>query len=412
GRDADSRRPARAASGVQTLALRDVVGEDWSALALLLAPFLLVALSLGMERSVRPFLQHIPEQVVASKAPEPSSALPASNPASQGAMSPPRVLPRLALLVEPPPPVLPRLALLVEPPPPVLPRLALLVEPPPPVLPRLALLVEPPPPVLPRLALLVEPPPPVLPHLALLVEPPPLVLPRLALLVERPPPVLPPLTLLSRAEEPTALCMASNAILAARRVRALPPRPLFADGSEFGEALAKAASKQLNKLVIYNARYQTIAYPMGDVAPLFGVCTDVIVRAYRELGIDLQALIYKARVGGGDRNIDHRRVTVMSRFLARYGQSLPVTSLAEDYMPGDVVTYYRPQNRTTTTHIAIVSNVMAPSGRFMIIHNRGWGPQLEDALFVDKITGHYRYQGPKSELMRQASTESQTRPRR
>jgi hypothetical protein len=163
----------------------------------------------------------------------------------------------------------------------------------------------------------------------------------------------------------------------------------------FGRALAAAAAEQLDSLVIYNPRYQRIAYPLGDVSPLYGVCTDVVVRAYRRLGIDLQALVQETRSGRGDRNIDHRRVEVLRKFLARHGESLPITDVAEDYRPGDIVTYYRPQNRASNAHIAIVTDRLAPSGRLMIVHNRGWGPQLEDALFVDKITGHYRFTGLK-----------------
>jgi uncharacterized protein YijF (DUF1287 family) len=158
-------------------------------------------------------------------------------------------------------------------------------------------------------------------------------------------------------------------------------------------ALAAAARAQLRDLVIYNPTYFRIRYPMGDVPSLFGVCTDVIVRAYRTLGIDLQALIQETGSGRGDRNIDHRRVEVVRRFFSRHGAGLPITDLSEDYQPGDIVTYYRPQNRSSTSHIAIVTDQLAPSGRPMIIHNRGWGPQLEDALFVDKITGHYRFTG-------------------
>jgi len=84
-------------------------------------------------------------------------------------------------------------------------------------------------------------------------------------------------------------------------------------------------------------------------------------------------------------------VETLRRFFARYGVQLPVTAFAEDYLPGDVVTYYRPQNRHSRSHIAVVSNEVGPSGRYKIVHNRGWGPQAEDALFVDEITGHYRY---------------------
>ena len=160
-----------------------------------------------------------------------------------------------------------------------------------------------------------------------------------------------------------------------------------------GDRLAQAAAAQLGKLVIYNDAYRRISYPMGDVPQLYGVCTDVIIRAYRALGIDLQADVQRARLGSGDTSIDHRRTETLRRLFARHGESLPVTSFAESYRPGDVVTYHRPQNRRSRSHIAIVSSEIGPSGRPMIIHNRGWGPQIEDALFADQITGHYRYGG-------------------
>lgn len=180
-----------------------------------------------------------------------------------------------------------------------------------------------------------------------------------------------------------------------RSPAALPLGETVSLGADtFGLRLAKAAEAQTASFVIYNDAYRTISYPMGDVSGLFGVCTDVIVRAYRALGLDLQALVQEARAGTGDRSIDHRRTEILRRFFSTQGESLPITSYPEDYRPGDIVTYYRPQNRRTRAHIAIVSSVMAPSGRPMIVHNRGWGPELEDALFVDQITGHYRYRGP------------------
>lgn len=168
-----------------------------------------------------------------------------------------------------------------------------------------------------------------------------------------------------------------------------PPR----DPSEFGVALAAAALAQTREFVVYNDKYRRIAYPMGDVPSFYGVCTDVLIRAYRALSIDLQALVQQTRSGSGDPNIDHRRVDTLRRFFAANGQSIPITEFAEDYRPGDIVSYWRPQNRHSRTHIAIVANEVGPSGRPMIIHNRGWGPQLEDGLFVDQITGHYRFTG-------------------
>ena len=165
--------------------------------------------------------------------------------------------------------------------------------------------------------------------------------------------------------------------------------------ADFGSRLATAAQTQLDDLVVYTDRYRHISYPMGDLPAFFGVCTDVVIRAYRAVGLDLQELVHRTRVGSGDPSIDHRRTETLRRFFATYGQSIDVTDFAEDYRPGDIVTYWRPQNRHSTSHIAIVATITAPSGRPMIIHNRGYGPQIEDGLFVDQITGHYRFDGSK-----------------
>ena len=157
--------------------------------------------------------------------------------------------------------------------------------------------------------------------------------------------------------------------------------------------LVTAARAQVGVTTIYDPAYVQLAFPAGDIPRERGVCTDVIIRAYRALGIDLQQRVHEAHIGGGDTSIDHRRTETLRRFFVRFGDNLPASNIAENYRPGDVVTYDRPQNRHSRSHIALVSDVIAPSGRYMIIHNRGWGPQLEDALFVDQITGHYRYRG-------------------
>jgi uncharacterized protein YijF (DUF1287 family) len=180
------------------------------------------------------------------------------------------------------------------------------------------------------------------------------------------------------------------------RIEPTPPMPITwtpGDTESFGLALAAAARNQLKDFVIYNDRYTRLRYPMGDVHPMYGVCTDVIIRAYRALGLDLQELVQKTKSGSGDPNIDHRRVDTLRKFFSRFGESLPISTFAEDYKAGDIVTYWRPQNRHSRTHIAIVSDIIGPSGRPLIIHNRGWGPQQEDGLFVDEITGHYRFSG-------------------
>ncbi len=167
----------------------------------------------------------------------------------------------------------------------------------------------------------------------------------------------------------------------------------LAPEADFGRALAAAALRQTGDFVVYTDKYRHMSFPMGDVPAMFGVCTDVIIRAYRAVGIDLQANIHAAHIGAGDRSIAHRRTFTLRRYFASRGASVAITDFVEDYLPGDVVTYDRPQNHGSRDHIAIVTDVIAPSGRPMIVHNRGWGPQLEDALFVDRMTGHYRYRG-------------------
>jgi uncharacterized protein YijF (DUF1287 family) len=165
-----------------------------------------------------------------------------------------------------------------------------------------------------------------------------------------------------------------------------PPPP-----AEFGAKLAATALEQTNHFVIYSATYKRISYPLGDIPSLYGSCSDVVIRAYRALGLDLQELVQRAGAGSGDTNIDHRRTETLRLFFARHGDVIPPSNFAEDYKAGDIVTYYRPFSRVSRAHIAIVADVIGPSGRPMIVHNRGWGPQLEDALFVDRITGHYRF---------------------
>lgn len=163
---------------------------------------------------------------------------------------------------------------------------------------------------------------------------------------------------------------------------------------EFGPSLAAVARQQTSHFVFYNPAYMKIGYPMGDVPSYMGVCTDVVVRAYRALGIDLQVEVHKSGAGSGDTNIDHRRVEVLRRFFARAGTSLPITDKSADYRPGDIVTYYMPNGWLSKTHIAIVAAETTATGVPLVVHNRGWGVQAEDWLFAEKITGHFRYSGP------------------
>ena len=163
--------------------------------------------------------------------------------------------------------------------------------------------------------------------------------------------------------------------------------------------LVAAARSQIGVTVAYDGAYRPIAYPGGDVPLHTGVCTDVVVRSYRQLGIDLQALVhedmkrawsaYPRRWGarGTDTNIDHRRVPNLATFLQRRQAALPVSRRGEDYRAGDVVTWMLPGN---LPHIGIVSS-QRRGGRPWVIHNIGHGTREEDVLFSYPITGHYRY---------------------
>jgi uncharacterized protein YijF (DUF1287 family) len=166
-------------------------------------------------------------------------------------------------------------------------------------------------------------------------------------------------------------------------------------------ALIEAARQQTRTPAVYDGSYVRIAYPLGDVPADRGVCTDVIIRAYRALGIDLQVLVHEDMRGNfaqyprhwglnrPDPNIDHRRVPNLQRFFERAGAQIGGATAAADYVAGDLVTWRLPGN---LPHIGIVSDRRDPtSGRPLIIHNIGAGPVEDDILFAHPITGHYRY---------------------
>ncbi len=171
-----------------------------------------------------------------------------------------------------------------------------------------------------------------------------------------------------------------------------PPSGATAEFQDLGfhDKLVLAAHKLTTIPGGYDPKYMKIAYPMGDVPEGMGVCTDVIVRAYRGLGVDLQELVHHSRLGTGDTNVDHRRVQVLIKFFAKYGENIPVSRFPESYKPGDIVAYDVPWGRTSKWHIAIVTDQLSPSLRPMVVHNRGYGAKLEDALFHKRIIGHYR----------------------
>jgi uncharacterized protein YijF (DUF1287 family) len=171
--------------------------------------------------------------------------------------------------------------------------------------------------------------------------------------------------------------------------------------NSFSSRLVAAAMERLSHAVTYDGSYRSIAYPNGDVPDAVGVCTDLVVRAYRGVGIDLQQAVhedmranfgvYPANWGlrAPDPNIDHRRVPNLRVFFERHGESLAVSDDAADYRPGDLVTWRLGSN---LPHIGIVALRRTENGaRPLIIHNIGAGPALDDILFSFEVTGHYRY---------------------
>lgn len=165
--------------------------------------------------------------------------------------------------------------------------------------------------------------------------------------------------------------------------------------------LSEAAVELTQVDVTYDPTYRVIDYPNGDVAWNKGVCTDVIVRAYRKLGIDLQKEVHEDMIknfhlypqqwglGKPDKNIDHRRVPNLMVFFSRFGESLGISQKPEVYKTGDIVAW---DLGGGLTHIGIVIDKMSKDGkRNLIVHNIGNGQEISDCLFSFKIIGHYKY---------------------
>ena len=166
--------------------------------------------------------------------------------------------------------------------------------------------------------------------------------------------------------------------------------------------LSDAAINLTKQKVTYDPAYFTIPYPNGDVPANKGVCTDVVIRAYRTLKIDLQKNVHEdmaqhfslyPKYWGRktpDANIDHRRVYNLMVFFARKGTKRPMSNVAKDYHPGDIVCWNLGGN---ITHIGLVINRKSADGqRYLIVHNIGRGQEIQDCLFDWKIIGHYQYQ--------------------
>lgn len=172
--------------------------------------------------------------------------------------------------------------------------------------------------------------------------------------------------------------------------------PSVSDGNQ----LVNDARKQIGVTVSYDPSYHQLDFPGGDVPETTGVCTDVVIRAYRQQQIDLQLLVntdmknhfsaYPNHWGltRTDSNIDHRRVPNLETFLKRHGQTLSTTDKAS-FLPGDIVTWRLPENNLP--HIGIVSDKISSDGTPLIIHNIGRGTKEENILFLFDINGHFRY---------------------
>jgi hypothetical protein len=166
--------------------------------------------------------------------------------------------------------------------------------------------------------------------------------------------------------------------------------------------LIEGAREQLKVTTKYTQDYKVIPYPNGDLPGDTGACTDVVIRAFRKAGVDLQKEVHEdmaANFGaypqkwglpGPDTNIDHRRVPNLQTFFTRKGKSVPISTDPENYKPGDVITW--DLDGKGMTHTGLVSNDWDNGKkRYLIIHNIGGGVVEEDHLFSWKITGHYRY---------------------
>ena len=170
---------------------------------------------------------------------------------------------------------------------------------------------------------------------------------------------------------------------------------------DFTLKLNNAAIDLTRQNVTYDSKYYSISYPNGDIPKDKGVCTDVIIRAYRILGIDLQKEVHEDMISNFDKypknwglkstdtNIDHRRVPNLMTFFSRHGEVKSISSNPDDYLPGDIVTW---DLGGGIPHIGIViNNKSGDKKRNLVVHNIGNGQEISDCLFSFKITGHYTF---------------------
>lgn len=172
-------------------------------------------------------------------------------------------------------------------------------------------------------------------------------------------------------------------------------------GGQERQELVDAAMAQVGVTTTYDPAYVKLDYPDGDVPRDRGVCTDVVIRALRQVHVDLQKLVHDDRAKAPeayahdgcsralDASIDHRRVPNLMVFFKREGKQLPVTAQPEDYLPGDIIAWRLPSG---LLHVGLVVDRTAPGAdRHLVVHNIGEGAQCEDVLFAFTIIGHYRW---------------------
>ncbi|HEU4765820.1 MAG TPA: DUF1287 domain-containing protein [Pyrinomonadaceae bacterium] len=177
--------------------------------------------------------------------------------------------------------------------------------------------------------------------------------------------------------------------------------PLPDNASPQLKQMLEGAIAQAGVTTGYDPAYVALEYPGGDVPENTGVCSDVVVRAFRKAGVDLQKSVHedmkaarseypnKWGANAPDKNIDHRRVLNLMTYFTRRGKSLPISNNASDFQPGDVVSW---ELTNGIDHIGIVTNMLSESAdRYLIVHNIGAGTRIEDVMFAWTIKGHYRF---------------------
>ena len=167
---------------------------------------------------------------------------------------------------------------------------------------------------------------------------------------------------------------------------------------DFYHHLASAAKERTKYKIKYNPRYFKIPFPNGDIPKNNGVCTDLVIRSYRELGVDLQQLVHQDmkiyfknyphywKSKSTDTNIDHRSVPNLDVFFQRNGKILPITANPNDYKKGNIVVW---KSKKIPDHIAMV--VESKNDEVTYVHNQGSGPEYGSCIHCWPIVGHYRY---------------------